>query len=171
MIKYFSILVFIICYSDIILSQNVYIDFTNETQSTYNLVDIQKVTFSNDVMNLHFKNGTIYSWNVSTLGLVSYDSTNVIGVEELLKMEKNIDFFPNPTNGLINANFQVLKDEKIDIEWLNIGGELLKKIYSGIKNRGEYTIKIDLSEFNSGVYFFRYRTNSRIITEKIIITK
>ena len=43
------------------------------TQSSYGLEDVRKITFDGDLMNLHLLDGSLYTWNVSTILNVSFN--------------------------------------------------------------------------------------------------
>ena len=64
-------------------AQSIYFNYTNGTNASYLLEDVRKITFDNDVMNLHFLDGTLYAWNVSTIGYYQYEES-ALGVEEVL---------------------------------------------------------------------------------------
>jgi len=72
----------------------------------------------------------------------------------------NILIFPNPTDGIINIS--QIKDAKL-ITVSNVTGR--KIITKKAENKKEI---IDLSNYQSGVYFISIQTNNKIITTKII---
>jgi len=49
-------------------AQSIHFNYTDGTNASYNLEDVRKITFDADVMNLHLWDGSVYSWNVSTIG-------------------------------------------------------------------------------------------------------
>ena len=54
-------------------AQTIDFNYTDGTTSSYNLNDIRKITFDVDIMNLHLWDGTIYSWDVNTIGQYEYN--------------------------------------------------------------------------------------------------
>ena len=49
-------------------AQSIHFNFIDGTNTSYNLEDLRKITFDADVMNLHMLDGSLYAWNVSTIG-------------------------------------------------------------------------------------------------------
>ena len=64
-------------------AQSIYFNYTNGTTASYALADVRKITFDGDVMSLHFVDGSLYSWNVSTIGYYQYDESLVNAQEWL----------------------------------------------------------------------------------------
>ena len=53
-------------------AQSIYFNFTNGTNGQYALSDVQKIDFAGNVMQMHLTNGTLVSWNVSTITSYRY---------------------------------------------------------------------------------------------------
>lgn len=79
-----------------------------------------------------------------------------------------INIYPNPTNGISNIIFNISKNENILITLLDISGRLIETIDLGQKTMGSYTYQIDLSRYQSGIYFLRLKTSNSEYTYKII---
>ena len=62
-------------------AQSIYFNYTDGTNVAYNLIDVRKITFVSDEMNLQLMDGSIFSWNVSSIGHYQYDE-NSIGIDE-----------------------------------------------------------------------------------------
>ena len=54
-------------------AQSIYFNYSNGTNAAYNLTDVRKITFVADEMNLQLFDGSVYSWNVSSIGHYQYD--------------------------------------------------------------------------------------------------
>ncbi|NND77295.1 MAG: T9SS type A sorting domain-containing protein [Flavobacteriales bacterium] len=81
-------------------------------------------------------------------------------VSEILASQFNI--FPNPSNGLLNIETDLLIQE---ILILNSLGQVVKfDAWSGNK-------KLDLGEYSSGVYYLRVTTEQGMIRKKLILQK
>jgi len=74
-------------------------------------------------------------------------------------LEKNIDVFPNPTNGLIHVKSNDLFDI-LEISLVNVLGTTIE-----INPSNE---SIDLSDINTGIYFLSVKTSKGMITKKIV---
>ncbi len=81
--------------------------------------------------------------------------------------KNNFVIYPNPTNDEINILFTEKKNKKISININNVFG---KMIYFEKDNSAlEKLIKIDVSNFPSGIYFVNIQTPDGVITKKIIV--
>ena len=72
----------------------------------------------------------------------------------------NVTIYPNPSNGEIFVNVDVLSPQDIIISVVNTLGQTIKEIRQNQSNGG--TIRIDLSDKTAGVYFvtLKYKTGS-----------
>ncbi len=74
-------------------------------------------------------------------------------------LEKNIDIFPNPTNGLLHIESNNLF-EILEVTLYNTLGTTIE-----INPSNE---SIDLSDINTGIYFLSVKTSKGMITKKIV---
>jgi photosystem II stability/assembly factor-like uncharacterized protein len=78
---------------------------------------------------------------------------------------------PNPFNSVTRLNFRIKKSQFIRIELYSILGQKLKTIEDEFLNAGEYSIQLNESHLNSGVYLIRFSTENKSETKKIILIK
>lgn len=83
-----------------------------------------------------------------------------VGVNELINT--SINFYPNPTTGIVNVSG--LNDAQIIV--YNVLGE---EVINTLNNSA--SAKIDLSSFNTGNYIIKVIENNNVTTQKIILTK
>lgn len=89
------------------------------------------------------------------------DNTAVLGTSNF---ESEIQFYiyPNPAYSEINIeNNDLVSIEQVEI--YSINGQLLKSLHSN-----EVTVKIDISELQSGIYFIKLNTEKGISTQKFL---
>ena len=80
----------------------------------------------------------------------------------------NISFYPNPGNGLMHISFSDIRHDKVLIELISYTGKsLFKKEFATFSNNQE--LELDLSKYNSGIYFVRLSNKSFQKTQKIVI--
>ena len=98
------------------------------------------------------------------LGHYYFDSFNVSINDINMSVEESfsdvIKVYPNPTNGLINLNFNNINSLNFDI--FSINGKLIKGYTDYIYNQ------LDFSHLNKGVYFVQFYIENKIIVKKII---
>ena len=93
-------------------------------------------------------------------GACSQDSTfTILNVAGVLDFENSsLEVYPNPTTGLITINFNGTYDFQI----LNILGELI------VDRQANNSTKVDLSEYNNGIYFVRIFVEGNQKTIKVV---
>jgi hypothetical protein len=75
-----------------------------------------------------------------------------------------INIYPNPCNKFINIENNYYKNYKI--KFFNITGQLMLK--KDVNNKKQ---TIDLTNFNSGIYFIKLLTGKEVLTKKLVILK
>jgi hypothetical protein len=92
-----------------------------------------------------------------------FNISNFITKNEELKV-LNIKIFPNPTNGVLNIEYD--KDlGSVDLLMYNENGKFIKNLPLNNNNQ------IDLSECFSGIYFIKIINKDSIHWEKIIVLR
>lgn len=170
------VVVFMVCLSPLYLkAQSIYFSFKDGTRTVYATSDVRSVTFTNDVMNLNKRNGTVDSWNVNTISYYNYNGF-ASGVQEIgNQVLSDLLVYPNPTQGSINIQYQVQQVGDVIIELRDINGKLIKTLSQKQQGIGNYTITWNGTDdngnyINSGVYLCRIIIGNTDISKKIIIT-
>jgi hypothetical protein len=150
-------------------AQSIYFNYTDGSNEAYNLVDVRKITFVADEMNLQLLDGSVYSWNVSSIGHYQYDE-NSLGIDELLSKANawQVSVFPNPANNLLNVRYNLPTNEKITLAVFDLQGKLLLVINSGYKSKGENEESLDISSLPMGQYVCRISGQNNTISKNII---
>ena len=85
------------------------------------------------------------------------------GVEELLS-QNNVNLYPNPTDGLLNINFDNYNSEVVNMQIIDLTGKVVKN--------GAFTNsfnKVDVSNLNKGIYFVKLQNGIFNESYKIVI--
>jgi len=150
-------------------AQSVNLSFTDGSSTSYILEDVRKITFDADVMNLHLFDGSVYAWNVSTIGYFDYND-NSVNIEEVLSLVNSWDvaIYPNPTNNLLNLRYILPKDDIITITLYNLQGKMLVEKQFGKQLIGEIQETIDLTPLPAGTYICKIAGQENTITKKVM---
>ena len=89
------------------------------------------------------KNGV--EWGIP----INIDSLSTISTDEIVKTDFNLKVFPNPTNNLLNFELET-PQKNTEIRLFSTLGQEVKRIYFDNENYQQ----IDVSDWNSGVYFY-----------------
>jgi len=150
--------------------QSIYFNFSNGTSSSYNLIDIEKITFDEDVMQLHLLDGSLFSWNVSSIGYFEYDENIVGNAGELLNEVNslNLHVYPNPAGEFISLSCYLSKEDALHFEIYDHTGKLFTEKNFGPKTLGEHQEQIFIGDLPSGNYLLRVKGREWTMTKKII---
>jgi len=110
----------------------------------------------------------IYKLQIPEVTSVSFlaDIENVIPKKFVL--EQN---YPNPFNSSTEINFYLLESSYTTLKIYNILGKEIDTLLNRNLEPGKYTIKWNVRNLSSGVYFYRLETRNHSITMKCILQK
>jgi hypothetical protein len=84
-------------------------------------------------------------------------------------IKKSTKVFPNPFTDFTNVEFELLGKENVEIQVVNINGAILISRNSGLLDKGNYAIKLKLSDLVPGSYFIKIKQG--LISESYPIIK
>jgi hypothetical protein len=79
--------------------------------------------------------------------------------------------YPNPFNGSTTIPFTVVKPGRVTINIYNSLGQKLRTVLDDYKEAGTYSVKTDLNEFPSGLYWCRLQSEGKSQTTRLIMAK
>ena len=105
--------------------------------------------------------------------------TPAMGVVEVRKSKAGIEIqglntllaFPNPTDGQMFVQFEVVKDSDVDLDVKDLLGRELLNVLNQKMPAGKYKYEIHLSTLNNGIYLLTLETKESINHNKIIVQK
>lgn len=103
---------------------------------------------------------------VRRLSLATSTVCNVVGIEENASTI-NLEIYPNPTNGELFVDVNLLDVQDFTISVVNLLGQTVKEVKQIQSNGGK--IKVDLSDKNKGVYFITIKTKSGSKVKRIVL--
>ena len=150
-------------------AQSIHFNYTDGTNTSYNLEDVRKITFDADVMNLHLLDGSTYAWNVSTIGHYEYDETS-LNLNEWINAANawEVSVYPNPTSTDLHVRFNLPKEDEISIALYDLQGQLILEKNMGNKISGEHQETLDLKDLPQGTYVCRITGKQNSITKPVI---
>jgi hypothetical protein len=79
---------------------------------------------------------------------------------------------PNPANNSININFSLNTSSKVDIEVIDLTGKIVKTIKgTDTFSNGKHAISVDLTNLESGSYFYSINASGSKIFSKFVVAK
>lgn len=83
--------------------------------------------------------------------------------------EIRMSVYPNPANGVVNIAFDRLVYEPFHVSLHDITGKLITEIVNE-KQQTSYNYSIDMSQYNTGVYYLRVISGSNISYQRLVKT-
>ena len=150
-------------------AQSIHFNYTDGTNASYNLEDVRKITFDADLMNLYLLDGSVYGWNVSTIGDYQYNESS-LNVQEWLNSANawEVVIFPNPTSTNLNLRYNLPKDDEITIALFEMQGKLILQKSLGKQVSGEQQQTLYVSNLPEGSYVCRIKGQHQTVTKTVI---
>lgn len=127
------------------------------TASNASMSDNNSVTFPGNAIN--------------SFSQFSLSSQNTSLAVPLFNFKMGVEVYPNPvqTNGIID--FSIPQDGKVDVDIVNISGQVLQRVVSRYLNSGRTAVDFNTNNLPSGFYFLRIRVDGQDQFIKKIIVK
>ena len=121
----------------------------------------------------NMKGGTSCFYGMRTDSNLLISAVGIVGQEtEIPDSYKLFQNYPNPFNSGTIISFSVPKTSQIKIVIYDILGREVKVVCNNNFTAGKYNVKLDMTEFVSGIYFYSlYNEGNLISTKKLILIK
>ena len=124
--------------------------------------------------------GTWYHWQVRAVcgsssnmsGFTSYNTFTTLSGNRLIggdtDLAVNLNIYPNPTEGIFNISFVSEEIDNFEISVIDAFGKIILKDKKQ-EFIGEFTSKIDLSQYPKGMYMIQIRTKDSFVSKRLIL--
>ena len=79
--------------------------------------------------------------------------------------------YPNPFNPVATISFTIAQRSRVEISVYNAAGQMVQRIWNGLKPVGTYRIKWDASHLASGMYFIEMKARNFHSIRKAVLMK
>jgi hypothetical protein len=121
-----------------------------------------------DQANMKVLNRTIPSYALVSESKITAVKSESFNKPSKFNLEQN---YPNPFNPSTAINYSVAKREHVNISVYAIDGRLVSTLVNEEVEPGTYAVTFNASNMNSGVYFYRFSSNSLNTVKKMILMK
>lgn len=139
----------------------------NPTGGIYSGAGVSGNTFDPSIANIG-NNDIVYTYtsanSCSGSDISSIDVDACTGVNETLS-DSEIIIYPNPSNGIFTIERPVNTNEIVQIEILDVNSKLI--LETSIKTDNQNT-SIDISKYNSGIYFIKLIIKDQVSIKRIL---
>ncbi|CAN5415016.1 hypothetical protein BH11BAC1_BH11BAC1_08480 [soil metagenome] len=77
--------------------------------------------------------------------------------------------FPNPAKSFAYVSVSAGATTSATIELKDVTGRNIREVFSGILNKGEQFITVDMRNLSSGIYFLEMKMSDKILTRKLLV--
>ena len=109
---------------------------------------------------------------IQNWGIWVHVTTDPSGVEELsnngLTLGQNM---PNPTTGVTTVNYSLENAASVSVDVYDVAGKKVMTVAQGNKVAGNHKVSLDLSNLNSGIYYYTLTADNNSLTKKLVLTK
>ncbi len=109
--------------------------------------------------------GRVYMLNTTT---TVNDETTIVQLPRTLELKQN---YPNPFNPTTNLSFFLPQESFVELKVYNILGQIVVTLINEKKLAGEHQVVFDDTQFSSGFYTFRLRTDIGVKTKRMMLVK
>jgi hypothetical protein len=92
------------------------------------------------------------------------------GVNDPAAMVGAIDLFPNPSNDILNINYNLKDNAAVTVEIFNLEGKRMNTTSSPVeKQSGSNSEMVDVKNYPSGIYFMKLTAGNAVETRKFTV--
>ncbi|MCP4634049.1 MAG: T9SS type A sorting domain-containing protein [candidate division Zixibacteria bacterium] len=102
----------------------------------------------------------------SELTQSSVDEDNIIPEKTSL-----LGNYPNPFNSSTTIRYALSSNMTVQLDIFNIAGQKIETLVNGKQEKGVQIISWNASEYPSGIYLYRLKTNSTSVTRRMVLLK
>ena len=148
----------------------IYFSYNDGSQNSYALQDVRKLDFNGNDINLHLNDGSIFTWNVNTIGYYDYNTNTPLKIDDILHKANDwdVNVFPNPSDGHQTLKLKLPQATELSISIIDLSGKQVFKQQLGNLTKGEHSIPLDWSNFADGSYNVVLNSNDFSVTKKLI---
>lgn len=158
------------CINEIFAQADINFSFNDGSENSYALQDVRKLDFNGDEMNLHLNDGSIFTWNINSIGYYDYNTNTSLDIDDILHKVNSwdIDVFPNPSNGNQTLRIKLPKASELVIAIIDISGKIIIQQNLGMLPKGEHSIPLEWSHAAAGSYSIILNSKVFSVSKKLI---
>ena len=157
--------------SNAVNAQNaIYFSYNDGSQNSYALQDVRKLDFNGDDINLHLNDGSVFTWNVNTIGYYDYNTNTSLNIDDMLHKANDwdVNVFPNPSDGHQTLKLKLPQATELSFSIMDISGKKIIQQQLGSLSKGEHSIPLEWSNAAAGSYSIILNSKDFSVTKKLI---
>jgi len=145
-------------------AQNMYVQETSGTKTSYILDDIQKLSFADGNLTIDKTGDNSQVYALSDLRYINFKEFTVSMEETKTIGAQGFHLYPNPATDMLNIDLKDKVDGTATLSIISMEGQALETLQ--LDNQKE--ISIDINHLPAGLYICNYRDEKQTKTIKFI---
>ena len=142
----------------LVRAQNIYVHTIDGLTHTYGLIDVNSITFEDNVMELNLVSNDTIRWNISVVDYYEYDQWYVSVEEGLILDELGLTIYPNPTADRLNLTYNLTSSADVRVKVMDMNGKAVAQLFNGKQNSGPQSLGWNArtgSGLSDGIYIIQ----------------
>ena len=76
--------------------------------------------------------------------------------------------YPNPSHGNVQFEFELKRAREVSLSLYNMAGQKVEQLTRRPYGRGQHTLRVNISRFQPGIYFYRLKAGNQTTSGRII---
>ncbi|MCX7761899.1 MAG: T9SS type A sorting domain-containing protein [Candidatus Kryptonium sp.] len=134
-------------------------------------MDIFKILYPDESQNrVYFALGRALQDVI--IGWIPYTITGIERDNEIIPSKFALhQNYPNPFNPVTKIEFEIPQRENVKLVIYDVLGREVKRVIDGELDAGRYKVDVDMSDYSSGVYFYRLEAGKFSSIKKMMLLK
>lgn len=146
--------------------------FVPNNQSLWETVTVN-IPFPAATPNVRFK--FEYSATEDNCGNSFYlDDINILGTNVgMTEASPNnlFSIYPNPSDGNSTISYSLVEQSDVQIQMYDLSGRLVKNIFTGEQQAGDYSQPLDSESLEAGTYLVQMIVGDKVSTQKLVVRR
>ena len=154
-------------------AQSIFLTFKDKSTASYLLSEVRNFRFDADSMKLRKLDGTLVSWNVSSIANFKYTG-NTSSITDVALNTAEVRIYPNPSRGAVRIRYELLVAEKVAIDIFDMQGRNIRSWPLTSRTAGTYEILWQTNDTGgkavpAGTYVCRVTTTKGSVSKMLIL--
>ncbi len=141
---------------------------------------IRKVTFNKkgNVMQVQLASGGVVSDSTFAIRKITFDNNGYGTILPVGNEYKSVDVkydlsqnYPNPFNPSTQISYSIAAYGKVTLKVFDVLGKEVATLVNQEKPAGQYSVKFDVGNIASGLYFYKLSAGSVSLVKKMLVLK
>ncbi len=99
----------------------------------------------------------------------SVPTSLIVGINDIKGNISGLNLYPNPASEKLNISFDLNTPSIVNIEVMNIMGQMVQKNKFNIQNTGNHTVELNINDLSAGMYLINTTIGDNKVTRKLVV--